>query len=79
MIGTVGERLGRVERSAAARAERPLYQREISPAGGTEKRDIGITDRTIAEGTGRRKDNIENTPEEAHGTSNDETARSKCQ
>jgi hypothetical protein len=69
MFRTVGKRLGRVEGPATSRAHRSLYQGEISPAGGTEKRDAGITNRIIAEGTGGRKDKIQNTSEEAHSTS----------
>jgi hypothetical protein len=73
MLRTVDERLGRVEGPAAARAHRALYQGEISPAGGTEKRNVGITNRIIAEGTGGRKDKIQNASEEAHSTSNFQT------
>jgi hypothetical protein len=73
MIGTVGERIGRVEGPATVRAHRPLYQCEISPAGGAEKRDVGITDRIIAEGTGGRKDKIQNTSEKTHSTSISQT------
>jgi hypothetical protein len=73
MLRTVGERLGRVEGPAASRAHRSLYQGEISPAGGTEKRNVGITDRIIAEGTGGRKDKIQNASEEAHSTSKFQT------
>lgn len=79
MIGTVSESLGRIEGAAAARADRPLYQCEISPAGGTEKRDFGITDRAIAEGTGGRKNKIQNTSEEAHEPSKFQIAMSKRQ
>jgi hypothetical protein len=56
-----------------------LYQGEISPAGGAEKRDAGITNRIIAEGTRGRQDKIQNASEEAHSTSKFQTIPFKRQ
>jgi hypothetical protein len=51
MLGTAAQRLGRIKRSAAARAQGPLNGGEVRPAGGTEKRDVGIADPAITKGT----------------------------
>jgi len=69
MFRTAAQRLGRIKWPAAARAQGPLNGGEVRPAGGTEKGDVGIADPTIAKGTGGRKYEIQNTPEEGHNTS----------
>jgi hypothetical protein len=69
MFRTAAQSLGRIEWFAASWAQGPLNGGEVRPAGGTEKRDIGIADPTITKRAGGRKYEVQNTPEEVHNTS----------